>query len=570
MSQAMPMAVNKVNTLVIKTNVGALQKHIIVKVIGDIDIKAQLFSQGSAVNLEQQGNQQYHFKNLSQQALYTLKVIIAGETELTLINEQSFADYFDLLKVQSFNIGEKGGPQLLEHKILPKGHIEITLLAEPPSFGVFFDGTGNNRLNDIQDSTDGKEPTNVVKLFELYPFQKYQSRYYAEGIGTKAHESDSTLDMGLAFSFDERIKRSLLEMEAYLIRNLFKTIKVCSIDVFGFSRGAAQARAFVNQVNAIYKNNPHYWGGIKPVIRFVGLFDSVASIGGDGDNNHSEFYANDELDYPVNLNLASSSAGFVMHLAAFDEKRDKFPLSSLRTRNKQLLKNQQEIELPGVHSDIGGGYGPVETTILYPWQYIAGQAGESKHDKELAQLKKSLEQKYYWPTINIEFNASRPRMNRKPKRIRNESEYTVYTGYKPYWRRNLNNTLPHYSLALMYEAAVNQGVPLQSLTELANRKQADGQAIPYALPSELKILVDSARSFGPQSDAWQALYKDYIHHSVKYSATIDAIAHGPEEDAEFTTKNQQRELFYNQPEHAEASEQWQSQLINGYRLWTKS
>ena len=109
------------------------------------------------------------------------------------------------------------------------------MLAEPPSFGVFFDGTGNNRLNDIQDSTDGKEPTNVVKLFELYPFQKYQSRYYAEGIGTKAHESDSTLDMGLAFSFDERIKRSLLEMEAYLIRNLFKTIKVCSIDVFGFS-----------------------------------------------------------------------------------------------------------------------------------------------------------------------------------------------------------------------------------------------------------------------------------------------------------------------------------------------
>ncbi|MBB1336128.1 DUF2235 domain-containing protein, partial [Pseudoalteromonas sp. SR41-6] len=169
-----------------------------------------------------------------------------------------------------------------------------------------------------------------------------------------------------------------------------------------------------------------------------------------------------------------------------------------RTRNKQLLKNQQEIELPGVHSDIGGGYGPVETTILYPWQYIAGQAGEPEHDKELAQLKKSLEQKYYWPTINIEFKASRPRVNRQPKRIRNKPEDTIYTGYKPYWRRNLNNTLPHYSLALMHETAVNQGVPLQSLTELANRKQADGQAIPYILPNELKALVDSARSFGPQ------------------------------------------------------------------------
>ena len=568
MSQAMPMAVNKVNTLVIKTNVGALQKNIIVKVVGDVAIKAQLFSQGSAVNLEQQGNQQYHFKNLSQQALYTLKVIIAGEAELTLINEQSFADYFDPLKVRSFNIGEKGGPQLLEHKILPKGHIEITLLAEPPSFGVFFDGTGNNRLNDIQNSTDAKEPTNVVKLFELYPVKAFQDRHYEEGIGTKANESDSTLDMGLAFSFDERIRETLVTTVQFFKE--YSKMSIGFLDVFGFSRGAAQARAFVNQVNAIYKNNPHYWGGIKPVIRFVGLFDSVASIGGDGDNNHSEFYANDELDYSVNLNLASSSAGFVMHLAAFDEKRDKFPLSSLRTRNKQLLKNQQEIELPGVHSDIGGGYGPVETTILYPWQYIAGQAGEPEHDKELAQLKKSLEQKYYWPTINIEFKASRPRVNRQPKRIRNKPEDTIYTSYKPYWRRNLNNTLPHYSLALMHETAVNQGVPLQSLTELANRKQADGQAIPYILPNELKTLVDSARSFGPQSDAWQALYKDYIHHSVKYSATIDAIAHGPEEDAEFTTKNQQRELFYNQPEQAQKSEQWQLQLINGYRLWTTS
>ena len=460
-------------------------------------------------------------------------------------------------------------------------HITPLKALPPLKIGVFFDGTGN----------DDKRPDELSNVWYLYDMhegddeelvnEKHALRkFYQRGVGS--HSGDTIKDWivdkagnAVGYGTEIRFENVIYFIEDYIMAYRDKGFdgklpNTIILDVFGFSRGAAQARAFVNQVNAIYKNNPHYWGGIKPVIRFVGLFDSVASIGGDGDNNHSEFYANDELDYPVNLNLASSSAGFVMHLAAFDEKRDKFPLSSLRTRNKQLLKNQQEIELPGVHSDIGGGYGPVETTILYPWQYIAGQAGEPEHDKELAQLKKSLEQKYYWPTINIEFKASRPRMNRKPKRIRNESEYTVYTGYKPYWRRNLNNTLPHYSLALMYEAAVNQGVPLQSLTELANRKQADGQAIPYALPSELKILVDSARSFGPQSDAWQALYKDYIHHSVKYSATIDAIAHGPEEDAEFTTKNQQRELFYNQPEHAEASEQWQSQLINGYRLWTKS
>lgn len=567
MSQAMPMAVNLVNTLVINTGAGATTKHIIVKVLGDVDVEIQLFSQGNKVVVEKQAAQHYRFNNLSQYTPYTLKAIVAGKAEFTLVNEQQFADYFNSNTVKSFNIGSKGGPQLLQHKILPKGHVELTLLAEPPCFGVFFDGTGNNRFNDIQDSTDSKEPTNVVKLFELYPRgDEFIDAYYIEGIGTKANKSDSTLDMGLAFSFDERIKQALIRAIEFFKK--FAYTKTGFIDVFGFSRGAAQARAFVNQVNAIYQDKPNYWGGIKPVIRFVGLFDSVASIGGDGDNNHSEFYADDELDYPVNLNLASSSAGYVMHLAAFDEKRDKFPLSSLLSSNKQLSENHKEIELPGVHSDIGGGYGPVETSILYPRQYIAGQVGEPEHDKELVQLKQSLEQKYYWPTINIQFKASRPRINRQPKRIWNKSENTIYTSYRPYWRRKLSNILPHYSLALMHETAVNQGVPLQNLAELANRKQADGQAFPYVLPSKLKSLVDTARSFGPQSDAWHALYKDYIHHSVKYAATIDAIAHGPEEEAEFTTKNQQRELFYNQPNQAETSSQWQSQLINGYRLWT--
>ncbi|WP_462166028.1 T6SS phospholipase effector Tle1-like catalytic domain-containing protein [Pseudoalteromonas sp. GB43] len=369
MSQAMPMAVNLVNTLVINTGAGATTKHIIVKVLGDVDVEIQLFSQGNKAVVEKQAAQHYRFNNLSQDTPYTLKAIVAGKAEFTLVNEQQFADYFNSNTVKSFNIGSKGGPQLLQHKILPKGHVELTLLAEPPCFGVFFDGTGNNRFNDIQDSTDSKEPTNVVKLFELYPIKTFQNRHYEEGIGTEANKSDSTLDMGLAFSFDERIKQALIRTAEFFKK--FAYTKTGFIDVFGFSRGAAQARAFVNQVNAIYQDKPNYWGGIKPVIRFVGLFDSVASIGGDGDNNHSEFYADDELDYPINLNLASSSAGYVMHLAAFDEKRDKFPLSSLLSSNKLLSENHKEIELPGVHSDIGGGYGPVETNILYPRQYIA-------------------------------------------------------------------------------------------------------------------------------------------------------------------------------------------------------
>ncbi len=228
----MPMAVNLVNTLVINTGAGATTKHIIVKVVGDVDVEKQLYTHGNKLLVEKQAAQHYRFNNLSQDTPYTLKAIVAGKAEFTLVNEQQFADYFNSNTVKSFNIGSKGGPQLLQHKILPKGHVELTLLAEPPCFGVFFDGTGNNRFNDIQDSTDSKEPTNVVKLFELYPFQTYKSRYYAEGIGTKANKSDSTLDMGLAFSFDERIKKALTTTVGFLkeYQNIIQKYKIKSIE----------------------------------------------------------------------------------------------------------------------------------------------------------------------------------------------------------------------------------------------------------------------------------------------------------------------------------------------------
>jgi hypothetical protein len=45
----------------------------------------------------------------------------------------------------------------------------LTIATQPPRFGLFFDGTGNNLHNDNARQDDTKAPTNVAKLFELYP-----------------------------------------------------------------------------------------------------------------------------------------------------------------------------------------------------------------------------------------------------------------------------------------------------------------------------------------------------------------------------------------------------------------
>jgi hypothetical protein len=83
--------------------------------------------------------------------------------------------------------------------------------------------------------------------------------------------------MGTAVSFGQRVQEALKET-----RKFFKDFSLAPeglIDVFGFSRGAAAARAFVNQLHRIGRLSPGAFGGIALRVRFIGLFDTVGSIG---------------------------------------------------------------------------------------------------------------------------------------------------------------------------------------------------------------------------------------------------------------------------------------------------
>ena len=126
--------------------------------------------------------------------------------------------------------------------------------------------------------------------------------------------------------------------------------RVLRLSVFGFSRGAAEARAFVNQ---LLRSCGSQIGGIPLKIDMLGLFDTVASVGaahitsvGDG---HMAWADGENMVIP-------SSVRRCVHLVSAHEVRMCFPLDSVG-QGGHIPNNCKEIVYPGVHSDVGGGYG---------------------------------------------------------------------------------------------------------------------------------------------------------------------------------------------------------------------
>ena len=140
----------------------------------------------------------------------------------------------------------------------------------PPQLGVFFDGTGNNRHNDLKYWDDAHEPTNIVKLHELYfvKDQRFRERVYIDGIGTAPDKKDDDWDMAFARSFGPRLELAIDRAQKFFKDHPRAPVGV--LDVFGFSRGAAAARAFVNEVHKINNTGPNFWGGPRLVVRFLG------------------------------------------------------------------------------------------------------------------------------------------------------------------------------------------------------------------------------------------------------------------------------------------------------------
>jgi hypothetical protein len=129
--------------------------------------------------------------------------------------------------------------------------------------------------------------------------------------------------------------------------------------VFGFSRGASAARAFVSWLNELMRYRPFLKLDDLEVplsVEYLGLLDTVASVGiadiMPGADGHMA-WADGNQELP--------GGGLVkrcLHLAAGFEQRLCFPLESIRRGSGSYPVNSVEVIYPGVHSDLGGGYPP--------------------------------------------------------------------------------------------------------------------------------------------------------------------------------------------------------------------
>ncbi|WP_341249554.1 DUF2235 domain-containing protein, partial [Cupriavidus pauculus] len=166
---------------------------------------------------------------------------------------------------------------------------------EQPWLSFFFDGTGNNRNVD----RPLNKLSNVARLYEghIADDEPLVYRFYYPGVGTPLNASDPTwwerlrdsevLGGGAGLGWDVRLSKAEEDMNLGLRRN--HRVTRIDIAVFGFSRGATLARAFVNRLLAkcTMKDGVPHWpcgtaldGESAPLhIRFLGLFDTVESVG---------------------------------------------------------------------------------------------------------------------------------------------------------------------------------------------------------------------------------------------------------------------------------------------------
>jgi uncharacterized protein (DUF2235 family) len=194
-----------------------------------------------------------------------------------------------------------------------------------------FDGTGS-------DEGEGNRDSNVLEFFRGYDGARRNDdpslpvgSLYLKGIGNRARSFVGTRPAeAFGVGGHRRVRQALDRLE-----NNFEAGDTI-VDVVGFSRGAALAVSFANEL-----------AGKLPrvAIRFMGLWDLVGHFGAPG----RRFNAGHDLGMPPNVTRC-------YHAMALDETRLLFPLTRLSdtdSDNGRLL----EVWFRGIHTDVGGGNG---------------------------------------------------------------------------------------------------------------------------------------------------------------------------------------------------------------------
>lgn len=149
------------------------------------------------------------------------------------------------------------------------------------------------------------------------------------------------------------------ELNTLLKRTPKPRIPSLTLDVFGFSRGGAEAVAFCHMFNELLTGGK--FASIPAAIHFLGVFDVVASVGISFSVSLTtiapEVMADGHLSWAKRIleNLPPCVRSG-RHFIAAHEQRMNFPITT-----QMGSGDFKQYYFPGVHSDVGGGYGPGES-----------------------------------------------------------------------------------------------------------------------------------------------------------------------------------------------------------------
>ncbi|MBB4834167.1 T6SS phospholipase effector Tle1-like catalytic domain-containing protein [Acinetobacter schindleri] len=193
---------------------------------------------------------------------------------------------------------------------------------------------------------------------------KYGENQISKSLEDTLKQKIAQAEAKLKPQVEARKNEAIVKMETKL--NEHRLIKKINLSIFGFSRGAALARVFSNEM--IWKTETEdlslkyqISGQVEPApmeIQFLGIFDTVASFGLPATNmsNKFSFKGRDMVVDPRVKNC--------VHQVAGNELRFAFPVDSICLDGKLANpKTWKEIVYPGMHSDVGGGYEPNSQTI---------------------------------------------------------------------------------------------------------------------------------------------------------------------------------------------------------------
>ena len=378
---------------------------------------------------------------------------------------------------------------------------------------IFFDGTLNNRYNTaarlnkiVAAQQYGGAGTSYANYYsnvsilesinQKRDLAQKQITVYIEGEGT-----DYGVDKAGAPKFESDVKKGIDKIREFIANPNFyshkkEIIREIKIHVFGFSRGSAAARHFIAR-RAELSTWLFQQKKALVSIEFVGLFDTVSSY-------HPSISLSPNFDNDVDeLQLrVAGNAKKVVHLTAGDEHRKNFALTTI---SSSIAANiGYECQLPGAHSDVGGGYGEVEVEE----RTFASEAEMARLTREgwyVRSPEKAKNQFYTHEEVYSSLSEAAPIV----------AHWTV-------GRRTVHYQYQLIPLAIMRELALKSGL------EVAFASFERQQTRQYEVPAELapakailqQLALDNDRAHREiitltTAPLWQLVRNRYLHRSAQ-------------------------------------------------------